>query len=598
MRWLSLAELVALLVPVTCLNFPFESIQLAEDDVKNFNTISFGDPSQPVPDTPCRSHPGSTDWPSGAELVQLNSSLGGSLLQPVPLAAACYQGPYQNATQCNSLLRNTATSRVYIDDPLTVLTTWPEGDTCPVTATAGSLSCTQGGYPAYVVNATTVKQIQAAVNFARNKNLRLVIKNSGHDFLGRSTGFGSLSIWTHWLKDFEFLPHYEIGEYNGAAARVATGLEAWQMHQYMNRYNVTLVVPGSYTIAPYGGWVAGGGHNPLASLYGLGADQPLLLQVVTADGRFVTASPEENTDLFYALCGGGPSTWGVVTSAVVKAHPYVGVLRTSLSFSVNNPSNATEVVTFWRGIDLYYRFGIAVVDAGGTAYGDITLSNSSNNKSFAFSTQFEMPAKSTEQVFEFVQPLFDDLNAIGIAVTNAQPVPSTRWTSGNNGLGDAPGNSRFGSRLFPRSNFEDPELLKITTAAMRETVEAGYRFHGIHIQPTEAIAGPPGHNAVNPAFRKAIMHADLFDNAQTSGVSSEEWMASYQRFNTSMAKLRAVTPGAGAYINEADVQEPNWQQAFFGTNYARLLEIKENRDPWGLFWAPSTGDRKDLIRVN
>lgn len=73
----------------------------------------------------------------------------------------------------------------------------------------------------------------------------------------------------------------------------------------MNENNVTIVVPGSYSIAPYGGWLAGGGHSPLASLYGLGADQPLSLEVVTADGTFVTASLDENADLFYSLRGGG-----------------------------------------------------------------------------------------------------------------------------------------------------------------------------------------------------------------------------------------------------------------------------------------------------
>jgi len=52
--------------------------------------------------------------------------------------------------------------------------------------------------------------------------------------------------------------------------------------------------------------------------------------------------------------------------------------------------------------------------------------------------------------------------------------------------------------------------------------------------------------------------------------------------------LRAVSPGAGAYINEADPGEPEWQQAFFGSNYARLLEVKQTWDPWNLFWAPTT----------
>ncbi|ETS75332.1 hypothetical protein PFICI_12276 [Pestalotiopsis fici W106-1] len=586
-------------------NFPFESIQLAEADVEDFREVSFGNASVPVPNTDCRAYPGASGWPVDADWAQLNKTLEGSLLHPSPIASVCYEGPSHNSTQCNTLLRNASTSRFYIDDPLSVLTAWTEGDTCFATASPVGLNCTQGGFPEYVVNVTNVKQIQAsklrlgvdmaemttgpaAVNFARNKNIRLVIKNSGHDWHGRSTGFGSLSIWTHWLKDFEFLPQYEVGKYSGRAARVATGLEAWQMYQHMNENNVSIVVPGSYTIAPYGGWMAAGGHNPLASYYGLGADQVLSLQVVTADGTFVTASPDENQDLFYALRGGGGSTFGVVTSVIVKAHPFINVTRSSVDFAVRNATNSTEVETFWRGIDLYYHFGKAIVDAGGTAYGDITTYNVSLNNSFTFSTQIEMPAMTAGELFDFVQPLIGDLNAIGISINNSQPVPSTRWTSGNNGLGDVPGNSRFASRLFPRSNFEDDETFKATTSAIRKTVEAGYRFHGIHMQPTESIAGLPGNSSVNPAFRTTIMHADLFDNAALRGVTPEEWFSSYQRFNVSMSKLRDVTPGSGAYFNEADVEEPHWQQAFFGSNYPTLLDIKKNRDPWNLFYAADT----------
>lgn len=133
------------------------------------------------------------------------------------------------------------------------------------------------------------------------------LRNTGHDFLGRSVGFGSLSIWTHWLKDFEFLPEYGIGEYNGMAARVGSGLESWELFAHMDRHNMTLIVAGRYTVGPYGGWMAGGGHSVLGSKYGLGADQPLSINVVTADARFVTADPNQNTDLFYALRGGGGS---------------------------------------------------------------------------------------------------------------------------------------------------------------------------------------------------------------------------------------------------------------------------------------------------
>jgi FAD/FMN-containing dehydrogenase len=71
---------------------------------------------------------------------------------------------------------------------------------------------------------------------------------------------------------------------------------------------MSIVVPaGSTTIAPWGGWMQGGGHSILASKYGLGADQVLSLQVVMADGSFVIANRETNQDLFFALRGGGPS---------------------------------------------------------------------------------------------------------------------------------------------------------------------------------------------------------------------------------------------------------------------------------------------------
>jgi hypothetical protein len=116
-----------------------------------------------------------------------------------------------------------------------------------------------------------------------------------------------LSIWTHWLKVFEFLPEYSIGEYRGMAARVGAGLESWELFAYMAQYNMTVLVAGSYTVGAYGGWMLGGGHSALASTYGMGADQVLSLDVVTADGRFVTADVNQNTDLFFALRGGGGS---------------------------------------------------------------------------------------------------------------------------------------------------------------------------------------------------------------------------------------------------------------------------------------------------
>ncbi|KAI0009197.1 FAD-binding domain-containing protein [Xylariaceae sp. FL0662B] len=598
---ISTSLLFALVVGVECVNFPFESEQLTDADIGNFSAIAFGDKStanRAYDETACKAYPGTAGWPLDSEWAQVNSSLEGALLKPVPAAAVCYDGPFKDEAQCNFLLRNTSTSRFYIDNPLTVLNEWPEGNTCYATQQAQGLTCTQGGFPVYVVHATTVKQIQIAVNFARNKNLRLTIKNTGHDFIGRSTGFGALSIWTHWLKDFEFLPQYSIGEYDGMAARVGAGLESWEMFAHMSNHNMTVLVAGGYTVGAYGGWMTGGGHSALASKYGLGADQPLSLQVVTADGRFVTADMNQNTDLFYALRGGGGSTYGIVTSAVVKAYPPIQVLSASVSFSKgsSNTSTTNDTETFWRGFDRFHDFGRTIVDNGGTAYSNLR-STGTNNSGFSFSADIEMPGLSAQALLDFIQPLHDELNKIGLVVNNRGPTQASNWMAARQGLGDAPGSSRFASRLFPYANFEDAALFAATQRAIRASVEAGYAFHGIHLRPTERAGGYPGNNAANPAFRKAIMHADLFDFAGLRGTTPQAVRDAHARLDSYMAGWRAASPGAGAYMNEADLEEPDWQQAFFGDNYGRLLRIKKEVDPWGLFYAPGTVGSEDWVVV-
>lgn len=71
--------------------------------------------------------------------------------------------------------------------------------------------------------------------------------------------------------------------------------------------NIVVLAPGGLTVGGAGGWFMGGGHGDHTSKYGLGADQVLSLELVTAGGKFLTADPNTNTDLFWALRGGGGS---------------------------------------------------------------------------------------------------------------------------------------------------------------------------------------------------------------------------------------------------------------------------------------------------
>ncbi|KAK4245562.1 hypothetical protein C7999DRAFT_34050 [Corynascus novoguineensis] len=572
--------------------------QLTVKDIGDFADVSFGNLKRSVSATRprCKSFPGDPSWPRASEWARLNKTLEGALLQPLPPASVCYRtSPNFNTEACDFLLRNASRTSFYLDDPLTILTQWPQGNTCLLSQDPAG-NCTQGGFPIYVVNATSVKHVQAAVNFARNKNVRLVVKNTGHDSSGRSTGAGALSVWTHYLKGFEFLPEYKQpgGNYHGPAARAGAGLQVWEAFRHAEQYNITLPAASCLTVGSYGGWITGGGHSPLSSKFGLGVDQVLSLQVVTADGRYVTANPKTNEDLFFALRGGGGSTYGIVTSAIVKAHPQINLTIASFSFTLGSTTSTTpgpsvtvsDAETFWKGFNEVFAFGIPTVDAGGYLWTNGNPARGSTN--YQMQVQVQMPGLTPAETADFVQPLLRTLNTLGIPVAIA--TPTTRVYSSQAGsTGGAPGNGYFASRLFPRAVFENATLFSAAMSAARATVEAGYVFHGLNMAPTLRAAGHPTARAgVNPVWREAVMHADVFTGVNMGTLTPAEGREAQRRLDGYMTALRAATPGGGAYFNEADVLEPDWQRSFFGSNYGALAWVKRSRDPWHVFWSPTT----------
>lgn len=163
---------------VRAVNFPFEAVQLADADATGYPAVAFGNASA-VPakysGPRCKVGPGDAGWPSDQEWATFNKSLSGRLLKPAPAGAVCYPGPLYNKDRCEFVAGPAANTRFFLDDPLNMMTSWVEGNSCPPIVNATG-TCTQGGFPVYVVNATTVKDVQMTVNFARNKNLRLIVR--------------------------------------------------------------------------------------------------------------------------------------------------------------------------------------------------------------------------------------------------------------------------------------------------------------------------------------------------------------------------------------------------------------------------------------
>ncbi|KAJ6526677.1 hypothetical protein B0H19DRAFT_1243433 [Mycena capillaripes] len=436
--------------------------------------------------------------------------------------------------------------------------------------------------------------------------------NYGNSALGIQT---RLSITNHPESEEnegqKFVPDFSGSNYRGPAARIAGGTQGWQVYNFMADNNINIVAPSESTVAILGGFTAVGGHSSLTSYHGMGSDQALQLQVVTADGRFLQVDPDNNADLFFAMRGGGGSTYGIVTSAIVKAFPPV-TLQTAqfvwsgsldANFSSPNIDPSTGAITvdneaFWSGVREWIQFSRSVSSAGGIGFSYIEPPSSTlmgpATGLFQMNGQFILPGQTLEDATAFLEPFFSTMAQLGLPLTqsNTTTITSQAYNTRRTGQGDPVGQNRFSSRLFPRTNWEDPALFNATVQSIRAAVEdGGYTVNAIPYAPTEEVAGFPN-DAVNPAFRETLMHAIAFDSASPVKdgrvLPAKVVNAAHARLDSYMDAWRKLTPGSGAYMNEADVQEPEWQQSFFGDHYPQLLHIKSQRDPWGVFWAPTT----------
>lgn len=191
--------------------------------------------------------------------------------------------------------------------------------------------CTLGNYVSCAVQVRNVEDAQKTPAFAKKNNIRPVIRNIGHDYSGKSTGAGALAIWTHNLKSIDVVDTYNQPWYKRRAVKLGVGVQSYEAYKFADAHQGTVVGGNCPTVGIAGGFTQGGGHSPLATKLGLAADQVLEWEVLTSAGALIRATPAANEDLYWALCGGGGSTYGIIISMTVKLHPTFSVASAKLT---------------------------------------------------------------------------------------------------------------------------------------------------------------------------------------------------------------------------------------------------------------------------
>ena len=328
------------------------------------------------------------------------------------------------------------------------------------------------------------------------------------------------------------------------------------------------------TVGIAGGYSQGGGHSLLSSIYGLGADQILEWEVVTAQGQHLIATPNSNADLYWALSGGGGGTYGVVLSMTVRAHPDGAVGGASLAL----PQAGLPNDTFWAAIE-QFQSGLPQLTENGAMVIYVVQPGTFVMGSATF------PGLNESEVRSQLVYLTDYLDANQISyqlnvTSSAKYIDHFQEYYGPLPEGDFSPATFLASRLVPRSLIEERGSDVIAT--MQSILDVPpYTALGVAMNVTTKNITD---NAVLPAWRQAVVH--LVAVGQWNFTGSDN-MDDIEDDVTSKINpiLEQMLPESGAYINEANFETTNWKDDFFGANYDRLRAIKAKYDPNDLLYA-------------
>lgn len=322
----------------------------------------------------------------------------------------------------------------------------------------------------------------------------------------------------------------------------------------------------------------------MTPIYGLGSDQVLSVDIVTPDGRFITADEAQNQDLFWAIRGGGGATWGVVTSMTVKVHKKM-VFSGMTWDTTTKEMNITDDI-FWEAIEAYWQRYPEFSDAKSYGYCRMSLLEGGGYAWRAL--PFMIPGMNLVDFKKLVKPLLDDWAALGVdpeVEFFEHDSLYQAWTRHfpTSVVGKPYG--RTANRLLPRKNWEDVSLRNKTIQTVRSVVEDGAFL--VHYNINADMLDNTAESAANPAWRDVMMFTIIGLIWDSDTPESEVSEINNKLTNDLAQRLKDVSPGGGGYLNEGDVMDADFAQSFYGSNYDRLVKIKRKVDPYDLFWAPT-----------
>lgn len=409
--------------------------------------------------------------------------------------------------------------------------------------------------PRAIVRCADAGDVMASVEFARENGLPLSVRGGSHSVPGFGTNDGGVVVDLVQMNGVRVDPKTRTARAEGGCT--------WGGFNHATYAFGLATTGGIIASTGIGGLTLGGGIGYLARAFGLTCDNLLSADVVTADGRFLVASKNENDDLFWALRGGG-GNFGVVTSFEYQLHPVKDIVAGLFFFPV---ANAREVLEFYREYIEAAPEELGMFPAFQIAPPLPFIAEADHGKTFCILVCcWAGQPEAAERVFAPIRKVAP------IVAEMVAPMPYPAL------------NSMFDPLLPPglQHYWKAAFAAELTDGAIQAHVEHGPGVpvvnSTVHIYPINGACNRVASDATAFAYRDAKfatvvagMWPDAADNEKNTA-----WVKDY---------YRAIQPHslAGGYVNFMAGDDQDRIRDNYKGNYDRLVAIKRKYDPDNLF---------------
>jgi FAD/FMN-containing dehydrogenase len=412
--------------------------------------------------------------------------------------------------------------------------------------------------PAVIVRCAGVADVIESVNLARAQNLCVSVRGGGHNVTGAAVCDGGMVIDLSAMKGIHVNPTLRT-------ARAQGGVTWGEMDRETQVFGLA-TTGGLISTTGIAGLTLGGGIGWLARKYGLACDNLLSADVVTADGKAVVASPKQNSDLFWAIRGGG-GNFGVVTSLEYRLHP-VGPIVTG-GVAVYPLDQAASVLRFYRDYISRAPDELNMFPAFFTIPPLPAFPAELQGKAaIALAVCYAGPADKADRVLASVRSFGPP------QVDHIGPIPYTALQSLFDDSAPSGALSYWKSDTLDKLSDECIDVLVSHTARLPELCPLTI----VHIYPLRGAIARVGAHKTAYSHRaerfSTIVSATWFDPAQSE--THIEWVRSLWQ------AMRPYASG-GVQANFLGEEGDERVRAAYGDNYPRLVEVKRRYDPTNFF---------------